>query len=365
MQVLLLSDSDSPHTLRWAKSLVNKGIGIGIFSIHKPNPDLYSDFPEIKLFSLNVSRDIQNKAETSLSKLIYLKAISEVKKTINEFKPDIVHAHYASSYGFIGAVVNFHPYFISVWGSDVFRFPKYSYLHKFLFEFTISRADKIFSTSNVMKTEIEKYTEKKIFVVPFGIDTDRFKPLLVDKVFIDDSIVIGTIKTLEIRYGIEFLIRAFAILKNKNLGEKIKLLICGKGTLSDELKNLTVQLGIDDDTLFTGYIKHSDVQYYHNKLDIYVAPSLEESFGVAVLEASACCKPVVVSNVGGLPEVVENGITGFIVEPKNPNDLANAIEKLIVNPDLRNAMGRNGRAKVTKEYEWNNCVSDMLVHYRN
>ena len=70
MKVLLLSDSDSPHTLRWAKSLNTRGIGIGIFSLHKPNPRLYSDFPEIKLFSLHISRKIQDKAETSLSKLV-------------------------------------------------------------------------------------------------------------------------------------------------------------------------------------------------------------------------------------------------------------------------------------------------------
>jgi len=98
-------------------------------------------------------------------------------------------------------------------------------------------------------------------------------------------------------------------------------------------------------------------------LDIYVAPSLEESFGVAVLEASACNKPVVVSNVGGLPEVVDNGITGFIVEPMNPNDLATAIEKLVRNPSLRLEMGRKGREKVFEEYEWNKCVSAMIEHY--
>ena len=147
MKVLLLSDSDSPHTLRWAKSLNTRGIGIGIFSLHKPNPRLYSDFPEIKLFSLHISRKIQDKAETSLSKLVYLKAISEVKKAIDLFKPDIVHAHYASSYGLIGAMLNFHPYFVSVWGSDVFRFPKYSLFHKYIFKYTISRADKLFSIS--------------------------------------------------------------------------------------------------------------------------------------------------------------------------------------------------------------------------
>lgn len=138
-----------------------------------------------------------------------------MKKVITEFKPDILHAHYASSYGLLGALSGFHPYIISVCGSDVFDFPNTSFLHKIVLKYNLSVADKILSTSNVMAIETSKYTNKEIIVTPFGIDLDKFKPLSVKTIFNKENIVIGTITILEEKYGIEYLIRAFAIVKNK------------------------------------------------------------------------------------------------------------------------------------------------------
>ena len=129
----------------------------------------------------------------------------------------------------------------------------------------------------------------------------------------------------------------------------------GKGSLDWRLKELVQELELESDIIFTGFINHNEVEKYHNMLDILIAYSTDdsESFGVAVLEASACEKPVVVANVGGLPEVVENGITGFVVESKNITMLADALIKLILHPELRIEMGIKGRERVIKEYNWN------------
>ena len=85
MRILLLADSNSPHTLRWSKSIRNQDHTIGIFSLHTADSSLYSDTPDISLFSLNASRELQTKNETNLSKLIYLSARKKVKQIIKEF----------------------------------------------------------------------------------------------------------------------------------------------------------------------------------------------------------------------------------------------------------------------------------------
>jgi len=366
MKILLLSDSDSPHTIRWAKSLSNRGIEIGIFSIHKPNIQLYSDTNQIKLFSSNVQREIQGKKEASLIKLVYFKAIGKLRKTIKLFKPDIVHAHYISSYGLLGSLVKFHPYIISVWGSDIYNFPKKSFLHFLLIKYNLRKADLILSTSNIMAVETKKYTKKEIGITPFGIQLNKFYPQEVTNVFGSENIVIGTVKTLEKKYGIEYLIRAFKAVKDKIPDIPIKLLIVGRGSLTDKLKNLTTKLELIEHTIFTGYINSEMIEKYHNMVDIAVYPSIEdsESFGVSVLESSACEKPVIVSDVGGLPEVVADGITGIIVEPKNPSHLAVAIEKLILDPRLRIEMGKKGRERVINDYDWDKCVLMMIEFYK-
>jgi len=104
-------------------------------------------------------------------------------------------------------------------------------------------------------------------------------------------------------------------------------------------------------TVFTGKVNYGEVPKYHNMLTISVFPSIfeSESFGVSILEASACEKPVVVSNVGGLPEVVDDQKTGFIVPPKDPEKLAEAIEKLILNESLRLQIGKAGRIMVKEK----------------
>ena len=365
MKILYLSDANSPHTIRWIKSILNESYSIGIFCLHKIDSSLYSDLADVELFSLNVSRDLQSTAEDNYSKLIYLKAVQKVKRIIKKFNPDIVHSHYASSYGLIGALSGFHPYIISMWGSDVFRFPNYSFLHKSVLKFSLSRADKLLSTSYSLSAEVKKYTDKDIVVTPFGVDVDRFKPQEVDTIFAKKDIVIGTIKTLEKIYGIDYLIKAFKIVKTKIPEQQIKLLIVGDGTLRKNLEDLVHSLKLMNDIVFTGYIKHNEVEKYQNMLDIYVAVSLQESFGVAILEASACSKPVIVSNVGGLPEIVENGKTGIIVEKENSEQLSDALITLINNPDLRITMGKNGRMKVLNEYNWESSVKKMLLVYND
>ena len=367
MKILILGDPGSAHVIKWVKYLCNKSINIYLFGLNEFEEKEYLGIENLKIKSLNMNGEIFKKQDGNFTKLNYLKAFPTIKKIIQEFKPDIMHAHYASSYGLLGALSGFHPYILSVYGSDVFNFPNRNFLTKYLFRFNLRRADKILSTSRIMAKEIRIYTEKEIEVTPFGIDIDFFKPLKVENIFNKDDIVIGTIKSLEKKYGIEYLIRAFKQLKENNYPQKLKLLIVGGGTLEKHLKNLVKELDLWDFTMFTGYIPPKEIPKYHNMLDIYASLSIEasESFGVAVLEASACEKPVVVSNIGGLPEVVINNTTGFLVEKENVNEISRTLERLILNEKLRKELGTNGREFVIKSYNWKNNVESMINIYNN
>ena len=112
---------------------------------------------------------------------------------------------------------------------------------------------------------------------------------------------------------------------------------------------------------------YASVPEYLNKLDIYVAASRldSESFGVAILEASACALPVIVTDVGGLPEVVEDEITGKIVQRDNHHALAKALEELIIDEKLRKKMGQAGLKRVIDYYTWEDSVSIMEDVYRD
>ena len=363
MKILLLSNPNSIHTIKWAKSLAEKNMELYIFGLGTLSVDDYEIYKNITVITLNQSI---NRNEGSFSKLKYLHALPIVKKIIKEFQPDIVHSHYASSYGFLGALSGFHPFILSVWGSDVFSFPNKSFMHKALLKFNLKKANQILSTSNVMAFETKKYTDKEIIVTPFGIDIEHFKPTKVESLFHKDTIVVGTVKTLEEKCGIEYLIRAFKIVYDRHKELPLRLLIVGGGSLQIKLEQLTKELNIENQTIFTGTVPHADVSIYHNMLTVFATLSIvdSESFGVAVIEASSCAKPVVVSNVGGLPEVVENGVTGLIVPVKNIPLTADAIERLIIDQNLRDKIGDAGRKRVKNLYNWKNNVAQMINIYK-
>jgi len=340
IRVCLLAPANSVHTRKIAYSLIKNGYDVLIVSFHQYNG---KDLPVSYV----------SPVWSSFGKLNYVLNTNRVKRAVEDFNPDILHAHYVSSYGFVGSLLDFHPYVVSVWGSDIFDFPKTSFFHRHLVKRALQKADFILSTSNMMALETHKYTNKEVFVTPFGVDCEVFRPMPELKP--KDRIVIGTIKALKPKYGVEYLIRAFKILSDKHPDMPLELWIGGDGYLRQELDELSQALGIGHKVKFLGFIPHEDVPRYFNAFTVSVSVSVSESesFGVAVVEAEACGIPVVVSNVGGLPEVVKDGETGFIVPPMNAEATAEAIEKILLDDELRERLSVNARNFVLENYNWN------------
>ena len=359
LRILLLASPNSSHTLKIANSLADSGISVFVFGFgDRSLTNIYDKRVTVK--TIEVKESIVNGSSTIL-KLYYLLYYPLLKKTIKEFKPDILHANYATSYGFLGMLTSFTPFIVSVWGTDVFEFPKKNPFFKYILKRIFNSADKLISTSYIMANEIKKYTQKTISVIPFGIDTEKFKPVEKEK---SDIVKIGVIKSLERFYGIEYLIHAVKILLDKGI-TNIRLFIIGKGSLETELKELSKELGLNDYILFTGAKQYSEIENYHNMLDIGVYVSVAESFGVSQLESLSCGVPVIASNVGGIPEVVIDGETGFLVPPKNPEKTADAIIKLVLNRNLRDEMGKKGREFVIAKYSWNDCIDKLISEYKS
>jgi len=361
MKILILADPSSSHTIKWVNSLHKRGVDIFLFGLSRYDPAQYDE--NIKIESLQTPIRVKAKLNGSFLKSLYLVAFPRLKKIIRTFQPDIVHAHYAASYGLIGALTGFHPFILSVWGIDILTFPSNSALHKKMIKYSLKKADKVLSTSYYLAKETNNYTNKEILITPFGIDTEKFKPKIVDPIFMEDDIVIGTVKSMERKYGIEYLIKSFSIVKKKCQHKNLKLLLVGGGSLEEKFKQMIDELGITDSSIITGQIPFNKVADYHNQLSIAVYVSKVESFGVSILESSACEIPVVVSDVGGLREVVENDVTGLIVKANDIEATADAIDKLVLDKELREKFGNAGRVRVREKFDWQKNVNDMINIY--
>lgn len=356
MKIAFLAQRHSIHTVRWVNALAERGHDVHIISsTHKGNPLN----PNITFHPLPVPPPTG----------YFLNAFA-LRNILKNLQPDLLNAHFASGYGTLARLSHFHPYILNVWGSDVYDFPAKSSLHRSLIQANLKIADWIVSTSHVMAKQTRTVLPdiKKLSVVPFGIDTTLFTPTSSPKE--NDTLVVGTVKSLAPKYGIDLLIRAFALAREQlepDLAAKLRLLIVGGGPEETNLKQLAQALGIANVTTFVGAVSHSEVPTYLHQLDVYVALSRmdSESFGVAILEASACALPVVVANVGGLPEVVEHDKTGWIVPKEDWQAAAQALEFLVRDSQLRSSLGKAGRDFVFTHFDWQKNVSQMETVYQN
>lgn len=345
--------------------MAESGIEIFLFGLTDFPPDLFSGFKNIKVDSLNLKLSDSEVEHSKLSKFRYLRVIPRIKKIIKTWRPDLIHAHYASSYGLIGVLLNFHPLITSVWGTDILEFPKLSFLSKSLLKFVLLRSDKLLSTSAYMAAEAAAYTNKKFVITPFGIDTELFQKTKVNSLFNNNSVVIGTVKNLEKVYGIDTLLKSFHLLKEKNKSLSLKLLIVGSGTYEKELRKLAADLKIESDTIFTGMISNDKVYEYYSMMDVAVFLSNRESFGVSVLEAQSCNIPVVASNIGGFSEIIVNNETGVLVPPNDSESAAAAIEKIIFNSNFSEKITGKARKIVIDRFNFNKSVKQMINIYNN
>ena len=356
--IVFLASASSIHTLQWVRYLRSEGLDVHVVSQHLASNDFPKDLPLTLLPYKGF--------------LGYFLNVFALRKLLKDLKPDLVNVHYASGYGTTARLASFHPYVLSVWGSDVFEFPYRSFLHKSLLEKNLKSADVIASTSLSMEKQTKLFLKNKesIEITPFGVDFEKFDSSKYLKSN-TDIITIGTVKTLKHVYGIDILLKALSILhtelqvENAVLCSKLQFRIVGGGPDIDNLKQLAADLGILYLIDFIGAVPHEEVPKELSKLDIYVALSRQESFGVAVVEAQAMGLPVVVSNVGGLPEVVQHGKTGFIVESENPQQAAGMIKKLILDIELRKSMSVQARQFVHTHFSWQTCARKMSKVYQN
>ena len=350
MKILFLSAADNYHTKKWCSYFISKGHQVHVISLTEGN----IDGAVVHYLDCGVKT-----SDCDLKKLKYLTVVKKVKKIICEIDPDIVNAHYASSYGMIAALSNINRYVLSVWGADIYDFPQKSLLHKLYIKYVLKKASFIFSTSNAMASEINKYTNKKIYITPFGVKTDIFSPDKRSRKN-DGKLVIGTIKALTPKYGIDVLLKAIKILRD-NTDFNINLRIAGKGDYEFEYKQLAKDLKISDITDWLGFISQEDVAKEWANMDIAIIPSTlnSESFGVSAVEAEACGVPVIISDIPGLMEATNPSISSLVVKRKDPKELANAIEKLANNPNLMKQMGKKGREFVIKKYSYDICFKHI------
>jgi phosphatidylinositol alpha-1,6-mannosyltransferase len=213
----------------------------------------------------------------------------------------------------------------------------------------------------------------RVAVVPNGVDPHRFHPIsdsepLRQRLGLQGKQVIMTLARVAKRKGHDTVIRALPEVLASC--PNAIYLIAGKWhpRVRAKLRKLAEHLGLGDKVIFTGYVRPQDINQFYSLCDVYVmVPSREweqkgdsEGFGITYLEANACRKPVVGANTGGVQDAIVDGVTGFLVEPDDPEHLAGCLIRLLHDPHLAATMGAQGRQRVVDELNWPRIAARII-----
>ncbi|HRY27845.1 MAG TPA: glycosyltransferase family 4 protein [Candidatus Moranbacteria bacterium] len=288
------------------------------------------------------------------------------KKLAKENKYDLTHSFFSVPCGVISLLLKRKfriPYIISLRGSDV---PGYSERFTALYKIITPIIKKVWreayfviaNSQGLAELSLKSSPEKEIGIIPNGIDIEEFFPDLSKKN--KDQFTIICVSRVTPRKGIRFLIQAFNVLSRRY--DYIKLVIVGDGNERASLEDLVQALGLKEKVLFTGPVLHEKVLGYYQKANIFALPSMNEGMSNTMLEALACGLPLVATDTGGTKELIEDGQNGFIVKMKESHDLAEKIEKFLLNRNLEKEMGQKSR-ELAEKLDWSVVANKYIDLY--
>lgn len=219
--------------------------------------------------------------------------------------------------------------------------------------------DRIITASNAFRMYLGNYMKdySQIEVIPNGFDQRRFRP------YSHENAVTQLISVCRLvpAKGLDTLLEACSRLKKK--GVPFVLHLIGDGPIRKELEQMAADLGIYEDTIFYGYMLHPEE--FMPFFDIFVLPSRAEAFGSVFAEAALCLLALVGTEVGGIPEQIEDGRNGLLVPEGDSAALAVALEKLIDDPDYRYELARAAWEKAKKSYSLTRVIQQLSAVYRS
>lgn len=296
-------------------------------------------------------------------------------KLAPSFKPNLIHAHTLIPDGqaaMSAGAVHRIPVVCTARGGDINIYPYYNRAARIASCRVITGVDRLVTvSSDLAKKSLDLSPCINTRVIYNGVDTRLFSDSLngresarIKLGIKQDATVILFVGNLLKSKGVFELVEAFGRLEEK-YGEKLILALVGEGPDRSEILARASRLGIIKKLLLAGIRPHEEIPEWLRSCDVFVLSSHNEGMPNAVLEAMSCARPVVATRVGGIPEVVENGKTGYLVEKEDTAGLREAMGRLLSDPERSKEMGRCGRETIVKRFSWDKNAEEHIRLYKD
>ena len=331
MRIAYLSIGGHIHTERWLRSFVDRGHDVHLMTV-QPVP-----IEGVKLYDIRTG--------IPFKPLHYAVALRRVKRILAQIRPDLLHTHFLTGYGYWGAFSGFHPNVLTVWGDDVYFTPHTSFMKGHLARIALRRADLVTGDSeDILEQAVAMGAAKSAcHVIQWGVDLTAFRPDAPSDVRerlgipADAPVVISIRSFTQPYYNIDVIVRAIPTILEQR--PNTHFIIAGNEGDDTEFRQLAADLSIDERAHFVGKIPHEELPAYLVTSDAFLTVPSVDATAVSLLEAMACGTPVVVSSLDSALEWVTDGENGLVVGPRDQVALESAILSLIDSPERRKEFG--------------------------
>ncbi|MFH1314168.1 MAG: glycosyltransferase [Candidatus Eisenbacteria bacterium] len=235
----------------------------------------------------------------------------------------------------------------------------------------IGSADRVFAVSEFTRRSLVDagVKERKVTTIYNGVDLEDFESVgegaeIIENLGIAGKRIILTVARLDTHKGHDVVIRALPLIL-ENIPDAVYVIV-GEGEMSLSLHELTCSANVRDRVVFTGLLPRTDVLALLKACDVFVMASRiegssAEGFGIVFLEAGALSRPVVGGRAGGIPDAVEDGVSGLLVDPGDPGEVAAAVTRILTDPELAARLGRQGRTRVEERFTWSAVIKRIIA----
>jgi L-malate glycosyltransferase len=314
ISICFLADGQSIHTKRWCSYFVDRGYDVHLVTFRN------AELPGVNVHFID-SGEIHVEGN---NKKILLK-VPEIKRLLKKIKPDIVHAHYATSYGLIGALCSIKPFVVTALGSDVLISPFQNALYKKALKYVFRKADRITAMSDPMKDVMISLgaDPQKISTVIFGIDPEVFNAN--GRIDSESNFTIASTRNFEPVYNIDLLIKALAIVKSEIPALRVEM--TGVGSMEKKVNDLISDLQLESIITLHGKVTQHKIADLLRQSQLFVSVSSSDGNNISLNEAMACGCFSVASDIPANRQWIEEGTNGYFCKGIHEKDIAEAIIK--------------------------------------
>jgi glycosyltransferase involved in cell wall biosynthesis len=345
MRILYVCDAPSIHTRRWAESFRDAGDEVHVAS-----------FRAAEIAGVTVHR----LPTWGLGKAGYFAAVPALRRLADRLRPDVVHAQYVTSYGFLAAAAGLAPLIVTAWGTDVLISPRESRLARWLATRALAAADQVTTVAEHMNAAVIALgvPASKVVALPFGVDVTLFRPPARLRAAPPPLRVLSTRHFAPV-YSVHTLIEA--VRRLRDLGVAIELDLVGDGPLRAELEAQAAAL--HDAVHFHGHVAPTRLIELLGAAHVFVSPALSDGNNVSLNEAMACgCYPIA-TDIPANTQWIEAGRNGALFPPGDAARLAEAIERAAGDAAGRLAAAQQNRQIVEERADWRVGVARMRALY--